>query len=171
MGTAGYVWLECQVINKLSDREVLVEVKLQDGSPAQLKVHPIHLDKLVGATILKVQHKGERTGLTYVELPAPTINYGHNITVKKKQVSFADIPLSKEAKVAKQALKEEEEKKKEQEATRLMAEVRQEKVRAARQAAKKKAAEAKADVKKKTAKKKKSTEEFPEPFQWDDSEK
>jgi hypothetical protein len=93
MSVPGYVWLNCEVLNVINERNVEVQVQLQDGTSGKLTVGAVCLDSLENPCRLKVEHRGEQQGLVYVELPAPTLNFGHNITVKKEDITAATFPV------------------------------------------------------------------------------
>lgn len=82
-----YAWLKCKVLKEKIGR-MDVEVLLQDNTPATINVHPT----LVGVddrdqSFLKVEEIGRKDDLVYIKLPRPTIEFGHNMTVKAKDIT------------------------------------------------------------------------------------
>jgi hypothetical protein len=75
-------WLKCKALKEKLNG-VDLEVTLQDDTTAKLNVSPtiITKDKL-GETYLRVEEIGRRDNLVYIKLPQPTLEHGHNITVK-----------------------------------------------------------------------------------------
>ena len=89
-----YVWLECKVTKEEVNHDLVVEVLLQDDSPTTITVHPtlvgyankqgyVKVEFISGSPIDKT---GRTAGLTSVKLPRPSMQHGHNIVVKSKQV-------------------------------------------------------------------------------------
>ena len=71
-----------------------MEVALQDDSATTITVHPTLVGKHGKKNYVKVEYlagspknkKGLSTGLTSIKLPRPSMQHGHNIVVKTKQV-------------------------------------------------------------------------------------
>lgn len=124
MGVPGYVWLSCEVINVVNERQVEIQVQLQDGTKGKLVVEARYLDNLENPCKLKVEHRGEQRELVYVELPSPTINFGHNITVKKEDITAANFPVPANTKEPSDVRRAKRSAKAENDADRIIQELR-----------------------------------------------
>ena len=80
-----YSWLEVQ-IKQESESEILLEVSLQDDTTTPIRVHPTCIVKQGNKTYLKIESMGSKGGLSYIKLPAPSLQHGYNITVNKSKL-------------------------------------------------------------------------------------
>lgn len=83
-----FVWLECEILDEFTNK-MNVRVELQDGAPAELVVFSNLVERIRGKKgRMKVEPVGEQKDLYSVRLPKPTLEYGHNITVKNSQITL-----------------------------------------------------------------------------------
>ena len=87
-----YKWLECEIMKENVNHDLVIQILLQDDSPTTITVHPtlVHGDN---QKYVKVEYiagsptrKGRSAELMSVKLPRPSMQHGHNIVVKSKQV-------------------------------------------------------------------------------------
>lgn len=76
-----FVWLECNVLKENNIRDLEVEIKLQDDSTTVITVHPTIVGKTENKSYVKVEYLAKMNNLTYIKLPRPSMQHGHNITV------------------------------------------------------------------------------------------
>lgn len=80
------MWLECNILKENNIRDVEVEIKLQDDSIATIMVHPTIVGKIENKNYVKVEYLAKMNNLTYIKLPRPTMQHGHNITVSSSKL-------------------------------------------------------------------------------------